>query len=80
MSEQKSVSETAEITALMRAVACFETDTKIKGNDVLANLFLSVERRRKLVSEDYRNAVKSAARNGLYNIKTTVNILEAELK
>ena len=66
MSEQKSVSETAETTALMRAVACYETDVRIKGKDYLAYLFLAPERIRKLTSELYRNAVKDAARNGLY--------------
>ncbi|MCL1874626.1 MAG: hypothetical protein FWF87_00010 [Synergistaceae bacterium] len=33
MSEQKSSSETAEIDALMRAVACFEPNERIKGRD-----------------------------------------------
>ena len=48
MSEQKSASETAETTALLRAVACFEPDEKIKGRDNLARLFLPEERKEKL--------------------------------
>ncbi|MCL1889393.1 MAG: SAM-dependent methyltransferase [Desulfovibrionaceae bacterium] len=69
MSEQKSVSETAEITALLRAAACFEMDDRIKGRDNLAKLFLSEERRGKLSSEGWRNALKERVEEkskGLY--------------
>ncbi|MCL1916341.1 MAG: SAM-dependent methyltransferase [Desulfovibrionaceae bacterium] len=69
MSEQKSVSETAEITALLRAVACFEMDYKIKGRDDLAKLFLPEERRGKLSSEAWRRAFKEKVEEkskGLY--------------
>jgi len=69
MSEQKRVSETAETTALIRAVACFEPDEKIRGRDELAKLFLSEERREKLPGEDWRHAVKervTAKSKGLY--------------
>ena len=66
MSEQKSASETAETAALLRAVACFEPDEKIKGRDNLARLFLSEERQDKLDKEPYRSAVKAAAPNGVY--------------
>ena len=69
MSEQKRVSETAETAALIRAVACFEPDEKIKGRDELAKLFLSEERREKLPDETWRSAVKQrveAKSKGLY--------------
>jgi len=69
LSEQKSASETAEITALLRAVACFETDERIKGRDDLAKLFLPEERRGKLTSESWRCVVKERAEaknKGLY--------------
>ena len=70
MSEQKSASETAETTALLRAVACFEPDEKIKGQDNLARLFLPREKQEKLDKEPYRiavkEAVKAASQNGLY--------------
>jgi len=66
MSEQKSASETAETTALVRAVACFEPDGRIRVQDCLARMFLQSEKRDKLDKEQYRSAVKTAARNGLY--------------
>ena len=69
MSEQKKTSETAETTALLRAVSCFETDEKIKGRDNLAELFLSEEKREKLPIEIWRRAVKErveAKSKGLY--------------
>ena len=69
MSEQKSASETAETTALLRAAACFETDEKIKGRDNLAKLFLPEEMRGKLSSEGWRSVFKErmdAKNKGLY--------------
>ena len=69
MSEQKSASETAEITALLRAAACFEMDDKIKGRDSLAKLFLPEERREKISSEVWRQAFKEKVEEkskGLY--------------
>ena len=66
MSEQKNVSETAETAALLRAIACYETDGNIRGNDDIAKYFLSEEKRNKITNEIYRNAVKAIARNGLY--------------
>ena len=69
MSEQKSASQTAETTALLRAVACFETDAKIRVQDNLAKLFLPEERRGKLPYEAWRRACKERAEaknKGLY--------------
>lgn len=64
MSEQKSASETAEVTALMRAVSCFEADEKIRGRDNVASLFLPDEKRKKLPSDVYRRAVMEKVRSG----------------
>ena len=66
MSEQKSPSETAVATALLRAVACFEPDEKIRGRDNLARLFLPEEKQKKLGSPSYRSAVRAASRDGVY--------------
>jgi methyltransferase (TIGR00027 family) len=69
MDERKSASETAEVTVLIRALACFEEDEKIRGRDSLARLFLPEERRKKLLSGSYRQAVKeriAAKRAGIY--------------
>lgn len=67
MSEQKSASETAEVTALIRAISCFEADEKIRGRDNVASLFLPDEKRKKLPSDAYRRAVMEKVKSsGLY--------------
>ena len=69
MSEQKGVSETAETTTLLRALACFETDSAGLGRDHLAKQFLPEERREKLASAGWRRALKEkveAKSAGLY--------------
>ena len=68
MSKQTKASETALTTALMRALACYCEDD-IPGltyKDHLAKSFLPQEQRKKLDESLYRNAVKSKARNGLF--------------
>lgn len=67
MSEQKSASETAEVTALIRAISCFEADEKMRGRDNVASLFLPDEKRKKLPSDAYRRAVMEKVKSsGLY--------------
>ena len=67
MSEQKSASETAEVTALLRAMSCFEADEKIRGRDTLAELFLADEKRKKLPGEAFRRTVLEKVKaGGLY--------------
>jgi len=66
MSEQKQSSETAQGTAFIRALSCFEPDPKIRGMDDLASLFLPEAQRHKLQHERYRAAAKSMIDNGTY--------------
>lgn len=67
MNEDK-ISATAATSALMRALACYETSAigGLKQRDNLAHIFLDEEKRAKLASEAYRNAVKAKARDGLF--------------
>jgi len=54
MSIQKQTSETASGTLFLRALACYEPDERIRGEDCLAKLFLPEERRAALESETGR--------------------------
>jgi len=62
------ISATAAATALLRAVACYETAaiSGLKWRDNLAHIFLDEEKRGKLASEAYRKAVKARAKDGLF--------------
>ena len=66
--DEGKISETATVTALMRALACYETAAidGLKWRDKLAEIFLGEEKRAKLASEAYRKAAKAKARNGLF--------------
>lgn len=66
MSEQRKSSETAVVTASLRALASFEDDEQIRGKDELAALFLPDEKRKLLASSDFRKMIKKAMPEGLY--------------
>ena len=66
MDTKSSVSQTAMLIASLRALACYEDDLLIHGNDSLAELFLPEEKRRALRSSDTREAIKKAIPEGLY--------------
>ena len=66
MDTKSSVSQTAMLIASLRALACYEDDLLIHGNDSLAELFLPEEKRRALRSSDIREMIKKAIPEGLY--------------
>jgi len=59
-------SETAMVTASLRALACYEDDEKVRGRDELAALFLPEEKREPLKSSDFRQNIKKMIPEGLY--------------
>ncbi|MDR0476802.1 MAG: class I SAM-dependent methyltransferase [Desulfobulbaceae bacterium] len=65
---KRGISATAATTALMRALACYETAAidGLKWRDNLAYIFVDEEKRDRLVSEGYRQAVKAKAKDGLF--------------
>lgn len=63
---QGKASETAVITASLRALACYEDDENVKGNDHLAERFLPREKREPLQNSDFRSSIKKAIPEGLY--------------
>lgn len=66
MDNKNNVSQTAMLIASLRALACYEDDPLIQGNDYLAELFLSEDKRTALKTADYRPAIKKAIPEGLY--------------
>ncbi len=66
MDNQRKASETAVVIASLRALACYEDDANVRGKDELAVLFLSDEKRGPLKSSDFRNSIKKAIPEGLY--------------
>ncbi len=66
MDNKKNVSQTAMLIASLRALACYEDDSLIHGNDYLAELFLPEDKRIPLKTTDYRPVIKKAIPEGLY--------------
>jgi methyltransferase (TIGR00027 family) len=66
MKNQRKTSETAVVTASLRALACYEEDDNIKCGDQIAGLFLPKEKRGPLSDSGFRSAIKKAIPEGLY--------------
>lgn len=66
MNNKSTASHTAMLIASLRALACYEDDLQIRGNDYMAELFLPEEKRMPLKSPDIRKEIKKAMPEGLY--------------
>lgn len=66
MSNQRKTSETAVVTASLRALACYEGDGLIRYKDQLAKLFLPEDKSESLYNSDFRKMIKKAIPEGLY--------------
>jgi methyltransferase (TIGR00027 family) len=66
MANPNSISETAIVTASLRALACYEDDGLVRHKDSLAQLFLPDEKRVPLADGDIRNQIKKMIPEGLY--------------
>lgn len=67
MNNTTIVSQTAMLIASLRALACYEEDPLIHGNDYMAKLFLPEDKRSALESPEYRPVIKGAIPEGLYD-------------
>ncbi len=63
---KKNVSQTAMLIASLRALAYYEDDPLIHGDDTLAELFLPEDKRIPLKTADCRPVIKKAIPEGLY--------------
>ena len=66
MENKNNVSQTAMLIASLRALACYEDDPLIRGNDYMAEIFLPVDKRAPLKLEHIRPVIKKAIPEGLY--------------
>lgn len=66
MDNKKNISQTAMLIASVRALACYEDDPLIHGDDYLAELFLPEDKKIPLRTTDYRPVIKKAIPEGLY--------------
>ncbi|MGE5626658.1 MAG: class I SAM-dependent methyltransferase [Solirubrobacterales bacterium] len=66
MDNKSTTSQTAMLIASLRALACYEEDIKIRGNDYMADLFLPKDKRTALKSSEIRKEIKKAVPEGLY--------------
>ena len=60
MDNKSNVSQTAMLIASLRALACYEDDPHIHGNDDMAELFLPEDKKIPLKKEEYRPVIKAA--------------------
>ncbi len=70
MDNPRKASETAVVTASLRALACYEDDEIVRGKDELAALFLPEEKKEPLKSSDFRRNIKKVIPKGLYEYVT----------
>lgn len=63
---ERKTSETAVVTASLRALGCYEEDERVRCNDRVAELFLPQDKREQLKSPDVRNMIKKMIPEGLY--------------
>jgi methyltransferase (TIGR00027 family) len=66
MSINRKTSETAIITASLRALSNYEENEKMRSNDYFAEIFLPDERRTPLNNKNARAMIKKAIPKGLY--------------
>lgn len=64
--DNNGVSQTAMLIASLRALACYEEDPLIHGNDNMAELFLPENKRTPLKTTEYRPIIKKAVPEGLF--------------
>ncbi|KAF1084450.1 putative S-adenosyl-L-methionine-dependent methyltransferase [Sporotomaculum syntrophicum] len=70
MEHTRKASETAVVTASLRALACYEDDADVRGKDELAALFLPEEKSEPLKDADFRQNIKKMIPEGLYEFVT----------
>jgi methyltransferase (TIGR00027 family) len=66
VSYNEKTSETAIITASLRALSNYEEEEKIRSNDCFAEIFLPEERKAPLTDKNAREMLKKAIPKGLY--------------
>lgn len=66
MDNKNNVSQTAMLIASLRALACYEEDPQVRGDDCLAELFLPEDKRVLINSADVRTLIRKAIPEGLY--------------
>lgn len=66
MDGKNNVSKTAMLIASLRALACYEEDPPIHGDDYMAEMFLPDEKRIPLKAIENRPVIKKAIPDGLY--------------
>lgn len=66
MDYRQNVSETAIVTASLRALSTYETAKTLQCQDFMAELFLPPDRKTALSNEDSRTMIKKAIPKGLY--------------
>jgi len=66
MDSNNNISQTAMLIASLRALACYEENPRIHGDDYMAELFLPDDKRIPLKSAEYRSVIKKAIPEGLY--------------
>ncbi|WMJ86552.1 SAM-dependent methyltransferase [Anaerocolumna sp. MB42-C2] len=66
MDSKNNISQTAMLIASLRALACYEEDPLIHGDDYMAELFLPDEKRKSLKINEIRSVIKKAVPEGLY--------------
>lgn len=63
---ERKPSETAAVTASLRALGCYEEDERIRCRDETAKLFLPEDKREQLKSPEVRDMIKKMIPEGLY--------------
>lgn len=66
MDDPRGISETAIVTASLRALACYEDDGLVRHKDSLAQLFLPDDKRVPLANSELRAHIKKMIPEGLY--------------
>lgn len=63
---ERKTSDTAVVTASLRALGCYEDDGNVRCRDQMAELFLPDDKREQLKNSDVRNIIKKMIPEGLY--------------
>ncbi len=66
MDTKNNASQTAMLITSLRALACYEDDPLIRGNDTLAGLFLPEEKRQPIENPEARRMLRKMMPEGLY--------------
>lgn len=66
MESTQAASQTAMLIASLRALSCYEKDSRIRGNDTLAEIFLPDDKRASLRDSAVRSGIRQMIPAGLY--------------